>query len=479
MEQSSIEEQKYGKCMECKKLGKLMRTSILGPSILCQICDSNLKAQKFGRCIECKQENTGHNWCQTCNSKRFQNDFNNWTSGNDDIDKFIQNTQLSAWDSYQLLEWIPYDKFSKVKYIAKGGFGQIYKATWKDGYIFHWDVSKNQWKRFSEKSNKFVALKSLNKSQKITYEFINEITSHIKVFSFKSLDQIIRCYGISQDPDTKEYIMNKYYETNLDLNLQIWGYKVGILRNISIGLRRIHDKGLIHRDLHSGNIVCNKDLSRITDMGLCRPVNYKELETMENSVYGVLPYLAPEILRGQDYTEASDIYSFGIIMYEAISGLAPYYDIDHDEYLVLKICEGLRPRFNIKVPQLILHVIKECFDANPSNRPSANDLSRTFCDWKEELNKYTKNKNYDETELIETELIKQINEINDSLSNTTLTNKMHPGAIYTSRLLNYNNLPKPKNSDDYYVSYDDISSVEYSDLIESDRSECLECEVTD
>ncbi|GES73366.1 kinase-like domain-containing protein [Rhizophagus clarus] len=511
MDQSGMDEQKYGMCIECKQMSMLLCASILGSSILCQTCDSNLRVQKFGRCIECKQENTGHNWCQTCNSKRFQQNFSNWTSGNDDIDRFIQNTQLSAWDSYQILEWIPYDRFTKVKYIAKGGFGKVYRATWKDGNIFHWDVSKCQWKRLGQRNNTFVALKSLNKSQKITYEFINEITSHIKVFSYKPLDQIIRCYGITQDSDTKDYIMvmqyanrgslrnylnekkekvyneykkHKFYETNLDLDLQIWGYRIGILRNISIGLGRIHDKELIHRDLHSGNIVCNKDLSRITDMGLCRPANHEELENMENSVYGVLPYLAPEILRGQDYTKATDTYSFGIIMYEVISELPPYYDIDHDEYLVLKICDGLRPRFNFKVPQLILHLVKRCLDANPSNRPSANDLTRMFCEWKEDLNKYVKNRNYDETELLDLELVKQIKEISISNSlldtnNLPLTNKTHPGAIYTSRLFNCNNnLPEPKNSGDYYENYDNISSVEYSDH-RSNKSECLECEIID
>lgn len=53
-------------------------------SILRQTYDSNLRVQKFGRCIECKQVNIGHNWRQTCNSKKFQQNFNNWTSSNDD-----------------------------------------------------------------------------------------------------------------------------------------------------------------------------------------------------------------------------------------------------------------------------------------------------------------------------------------------------------------------------------------------------------
>jgi hypothetical protein len=193
MEQSSDEEQKYGRCMRCKQISM---------TLVCQTCDSNLKEQKYGmcmkceqikpinmgwchtcslnakeikygKCIECKQVNTGRNWCQTCNSKRFQQNFKNWTSGNDDINKFIQNCQLSAKSEHQLLEWIPYDRFHAIKYIAEGGFGKIYEACWKDGYIIHWNVSKNKWEKIS--ANRFVVLKVLNNSKNLTLEFINEV----------------------------------------------------------------------------------------------------------------------------------------------------------------------------------------------------------------------------------------------------------------------------------------------------------------
>src|SRR6266496_5121625 len=106
------------------------------------------------------------------------------------------------------------------------------------------------------------------------------------------------------------------------------------------GLYNIHEKELIHRDLHIGNILSfSHTNTRITDMGLCRPADYNKLEnTNNNNVYGVLPYIAPEILRGQIYTKAADVYSFGIIMYEVISGLPPYHNISHDGILAIKIC---------------------------------------------------------------------------------------------------------------------------------------------
>src|ERR671938_419959 len=128
---------------------------------------------EYGTCEECNQENTYFNWCRSCNAKRFQENFKNWTSGNDDIDKFIQHTQLSANSQYEVLEWIPYYRFYDIKYIAKGGFGKVYKAIWIDGYIDSWDNKNQNWKR--KYSDKDVALKSLNNSKNVTSEFIKEV----------------------------------------------------------------------------------------------------------------------------------------------------------------------------------------------------------------------------------------------------------------------------------------------------------------
>src|SRR5687768_435969 len=72
-----------------------------------------------------------------CNTIRFQQNFGNWTSGNNDIDKFIQDTQLSVHDYYEIsdsLEWIPYDRFDNIECITKD---ENYKANWIDGNIYY------------------------------------------------------------------------------------------------------------------------------------------------------------------------------------------------------------------------------------------------------------------------------------------------------------------------------------------------------
>ncbi|RGB29902.1 hypothetical protein C1646_306305 [Rhizophagus diaphanus] len=158
---SNLKEREYGKCISCKQIKPINKEANY-----CHTCSSIYREKKYGKCAECKQINSGKNWCHTCDSNKFQQNFNNWTTGSDDVDKFIQNNQLSARSHYQLLEWIPYDRFSEIVYIAKGGFGKIYRAYWKDGYISHWDATKHQWRRNSP--NKYVAFKILDRSQNLT-----------------------------------------------------------------------------------------------------------------------------------------------------------------------------------------------------------------------------------------------------------------------------------------------------------------------
>ena len=108
-----------------------------------------------------------------CNTKHFQQNFKNWTSGNNDIDKFIQDTQLSAHDNAkEALEWISYDRFYNIKYIAEGEFGKVYRANWIDGCIDKWNNENQNWKRKDQ--NMFVILKCLNLTD-VILEFINQV----------------------------------------------------------------------------------------------------------------------------------------------------------------------------------------------------------------------------------------------------------------------------------------------------------------
>jgi hypothetical protein len=112
---------------------------------------------------------------QVCNMIHFQRNFENWTSDNNDVNKLIQDSRLSDHSNYSCysLEWIPYDKFYDIKFIAIGGFGKVYKAKRIDGFIDYWDNNNQNWKRKDQ--NMFVALKSLYNSKNVTLEFMNEV----------------------------------------------------------------------------------------------------------------------------------------------------------------------------------------------------------------------------------------------------------------------------------------------------------------
>ncbi|GET02594.1 kinase-like domain-containing protein [Rhizophagus clarus] len=73
----------------------------------------------------------------------YQQNFENWTIGNNDVNKLIQDIQLSAHVYYKVsekaLEWIPYDRFCKIRYIENGRFGKMCRANWIDGCADEWD----------------------------------------------------------------------------------------------------------------------------------------------------------------------------------------------------------------------------------------------------------------------------------------------------------------------------------------------------
>src|SRR5689334_22254821 len=86
-----------------------------------------------------------------------------------------------------------------------------------------------------------------------------------------------------------------------------WEYKLMILTGIIDGLEEVHQRQMVHRDFHTGNILIEtiyENLKvRVSDMGFCG-----EVDNLDNTkIYGVIPYVAPEVLRGNLYTQAADI----------------------------------------------------------------------------------------------------------------------------------------------------------------------------
>ncbi|RGB31808.1 kinase-like domain-containing protein [Rhizophagus diaphanus] len=378
----------------------------------------------YGICKECSQAMKIPCWCPSCDSNRLRQDFVKWTSGNDYVNKLIKDNQASA-SSNHILEWIPYEKFTDFKFIAKGGFAEVYSATWTNGKIEKWDHGSNIWKR----SGSFkIALKILNNSKDLSEEFLNEL-KFLRKFPNYCYKYIIKCFGITQEPNTLNYALVfelkdcslRDYLDNHYISLTLKD-KLDIIEHICLGLNCIHSYNIIHRDLHSGNILHSfKKISdaSISDFGLCRPAGEIKSENSKENIYGIVPYIAPEVLRGNEYTQASDIYSLGIIINEIIFGNRPFNSRAYDERLAIEICEGLRPNIRDKTPEPLKEIIQKCWDENPKNRPNTDklyDMLRDFIYTKNEGNKehpynfrkYTKQ--YEEIKNLSYDLVNELNE---------------------------------------------------------------------
>src|SRR3954452_4399897 len=152
---------------------------------------------------------------------------------------------------------------------------------------------------------------------------------------------VLKIYGISQNPTTNEYIIVLDYAEGGNLNDWIdknnksftWSNRIRILQNIIDGLKEIHQKQFIHRHLHPRNILLKHqhghNVSYVSDMGL-----YEEVGNIDHSkIYGIMPYVAPEVLRGKPHTQSADIYSFSMIMYFIATGKQPFSNYAHDQHL--------------------------------------------------------------------------------------------------------------------------------------------------
>ncbi|GBC22099.2 kinase-like domain-containing protein [Rhizophagus irregularis DAOM 181602=DAOM 197198] len=123
---------------------------------------------------------------------------------------------------------------------------------------------------------------------------------------------------------------------------------------------------------------------------MCRPANIKQ-SVKEEGIYGVLPYMAPEVLP-------------------------------------IKICKGFRPTISKDVPKLLAYLIIKCWYAEIENRTTTKELYQILTKWKNE--------------------IKDIEGGRYSNENKYKSFQTYPQAFYTSRIINFNNLPKPVNSSD-------------------------------
>ncbi|RIB21712.1 kinase-like domain-containing protein [Gigaspora rosea] len=325
-------------------------------------------------CGYCKLTRYSTRYCENCIIKYLKSFFGTWTSGCDVIDKFIRECQSNSGLPLHIMEWIPFEQFEDIEHLANGGFATIYTATWKRGSILDFNESK---RNFVYQGSQKVVLKSLNNSNEHTEKFFEEAKRFIQIRS----GDIVNAYGITKikTSDNSNYaiVMNYFADGNLrdylkknhsTLSLQD---RVFAIWRICGVLLDVHRQDLIHCDLHSGNILLYTNRCLLTDLGLCGPVEDRNAD----EVFGIIPYMAPELLQNKKYSKATDIYGLGILMWEIFAGHPPFFDKAYDEQLILEIIlNNLRPPKLPEVPNELQNLIYRCLDADPLKRPNIEEI---------------------------------------------------------------------------------------------------------
>ncbi|CAB4420781.1 unnamed protein product [Rhizophagus irregularis] len=385
-------------------------------------------------CENCNQECLATTYCEICVRNYLKAKFSNWTSGNVIIDNLIQECQMKTISPYLIPEWIPYNNLQNIKYLTKGGFSEIYTAIRIDGSFIEWDSKEQQLKRFGRQ---YVVLKRLENVENANQSWIEEAKSHLNI-SNKWTD-IVQCFGLTQNSSNGDYMLVMQY-MNIDLRKYLqqyhyqltWKERIQIITDIIGALERIHYENAIHRDLHSGNILLKSGFL-ISDLGFCGPAD-KPLE----SIYGNLPYVAPEVIIGKEQTFKSDIYSIAMLMWEVSSGQPPFNNYEHDYDLAINIVNGIRPKIVPGTPLEYKNLMKQCWDADPSKRPNSYTLQGKMKD----INLFYQSKS---NESLTTQ--PEENNNNFEMENCTSSSK-----LLTSKLHQFDNLPEPRNATEAFHS---------------------------
>ncbi|GBB98692.1 hypothetical protein RclHR1_00330019 [Rhizophagus clarus] len=378
------------------------------------------------------------------------------------------------------MTWIPFSQFTNVKEIAKGGFGVIYQAT-LSGYSMPYDEQYYNEKHYDNYYHtnilrvydETVILKRFENSKDIDKYFLNELKSNQYCYQIKH--HIVKTYGFTKDPKLDDYILVMQYAEGGDLHNYLqkhftsitWNKKkLSILWQISEGLETIHTAEYIHRDFHSGNILSSlmndevygkRHQWQIGDLGLSQPVSKP---SSNNEIYGVIPYIAPEIFKGSSFSKESDVYCMGMIMWELTTGRKPFDDVEHEINLVYKILDGERPEITEDTPDCYANLMKSCWDSDPKKRPTITEVRKTFGKWFFR-NKYIEPFNHAEIKRKELMNLKKLG--------PEFCEKPHPKAIFTSRSLSsliskcssINSLNSSINTSRGYISIEQEFDIDF------------------
>ncbi|CAH8263397.1 unnamed protein product [Arabidopsis lyrata] len=201
------------------------------------------------------------------------------------------------------------EKFSDCNKIGQGGFGIVYKGILLDGQAI---AAKRLLKRSAQGIEGFITELKLIAS----FQHINLVK--LVGYCFEGGEMIL-LFEYLENSSLDTYIFDKTQSSKLD-----WEKRLDITNGIARGLLYLHQYSryrILHRDLKPSNILLDKDMvPKISDFGMVKLFKRDETEASTTKMIGTFGYMAPEYVIDRKYSVKSDVFSFGVLVLEVISG---------------------------------------------------------------------------------------------------------------------------------------------------------------
>ena len=256
-------------------------------------------------------------------------------------------------------------RYQIIEPLGRGGMGRVYRAL---------DV----------KANEEVAIKLIRpdiaEDKRTLERFVNEIKLAHRV----SHRNIGKMYHLGEDQGlhyiTMEYVPGEDLKSFIHRSRRLdIATTVAIAKQVCSGLSEAHDAGIVHRDLKPSNVMIDKDgNAKILDFGIARAAGAPGV-TAEGSVIGTPEYMSPEQVEGLEADRRSDIYSFGVILFEMVTGRLPF--AAETPFVVAFKHQSERPtppeELNPQIPPQLSAVILRCLEKDRAKRyQTVEDLCR-------------------------------------------------------------------------------------------------------
>lgn len=227
---------------------------------------------------------------------------------------------------------------------------------------------------------RFVAMKLLNKNPDDTK--VTRLQTEARAIAKLEHPNIIKIldFGLLEDGQlflTMECIEGESLEDRLQkLKAIRLSDSIPLLKQICLGMKHSHDHGVLHRDLKPSNILISKDQNELTiklaDFGIAKIEEGSALKlTRPGAALGSPPYMSPEAIRGEAVSKASDIYSFGCVLFEMLTGNPPFLGDSAASTMMLHINTPpptLEQRSGIEFPEQIEKLAARCLAKDPEER---------------------------------------------------------------------------------------------------------------